>query len=75
MHSMGLEEAGYLRVYVEAVCLTTCYSRFYPYSLLGGRLVATNWLEEDSSTLLEMQEKKASDEAIHLWWTNSEFSY
>jgi len=45
------------------------------HSLLGGRLVAKNWLEEDSSTLLEMQEKKASDEAIHPWWTTGQFSY
>jgi len=44
-------------------------------SLLDGRFVATNLLEEDSSTLLEMQKKKASDEAIHRWWATGEFSY
>jgi hypothetical protein len=35
----------------------------------------TNSLEENSSITGEMQEKKALDEAIHLCWTNSEFSY
>jgi len=45
------------------------------HSLLGVRLVVTNSLEENSRTTVEMQEKKALDEAIHLWWTNSKFSY
>jgi hypothetical protein len=47
------------------------------YSLLGGRFVATNSLEENSNgiTVEAMQEKKALDEAIHRWWTTGEFTY
>ncbi|KAK4527944.1 hypothetical protein GAYE_SCF46G5877 [Galdieria yellowstonensis] len=58
------------KLFVKLPAILGCF-----HSLLDGRLVATNLLEEDSSTLLEMQKKKASDEAIHLWWTTGEFSY
>jgi len=45
------------------------------YCLLGGRRVTTNSLEENSSTTVEMQEKKALDEAIRRCWTTGEFYY
>jgi len=35
------------------------------YGFHSGRLVATNSLEENSSTTVEMQEKKVLDETIH----------
>ncbi|KAK4526499.1 hypothetical protein GAYE_SCF24G4415 [Galdieria yellowstonensis] len=59
-----------VKLFVKLPAILGCF-----HSLLGGRLVATNLLEEDSSTLLEMQENKASDEAIHRWWMTGEFSY
>ncbi|KAK4526603.1 hypothetical protein GAYE_SCF25G4519 [Galdieria yellowstonensis] len=33
------------------------------------------FVEEDSSTTVELQKKKALDEAIHRWWMTGEFSY
>ncbi|KAK4523730.1 hypothetical protein GAYE_SCF00G1626 [Galdieria yellowstonensis] len=56
-------------------CIRWASKRLVIFGLLGVRLVVTNSLEENSSTTVETQEKKALDEAIHLWCTNSEFSY
>ncbi|KAK4527773.1 hypothetical protein GAYE_SCF45G5702 [Galdieria yellowstonensis] len=56
-------------------CTRWASKRLVIFGLLGVRLVVTNSLEENSSTTVEVQEKKALDEASNRWWTTGEFTY
>ena len=57
---------GICRSMARLLAKIPALDRGISYSLLGERLLATNSLEENASATVEMQEKKASDEAIFI---------
>jgi len=64
---LGLEKAGFCGSMVKLLSQIPAIIDGNFRNLLGGRLIiGTNSLEENSSTTVEMQEKKASDEAIFI---------